>query len=41
VEGLDRTLDSEKAWPRWSRPFMYGYGKLPKNFSGFVAPERV
>jgi len=25
------TLDSEKAWPRWSKPFMYGYGNVPKN----------
>ena len=25
------TFDSEKAWPRCSSPFMYGYGKLPKN----------
>lgn len=26
-------LDSEKAWPKRSKPFAYGYGKVPKNFS--------
>ena len=26
-----RTLDSEKAWPKCSRPFIYGYGNVPKN----------
>ena len=32
------SLDSEKAWPRCSMPFMYGYGKLPKNLGG-LEPE--
>ena len=32
-------LLSENACPRCSKPFMYGYGKLPKNLIGFVSSE--
>ena len=27
------TFDRQKVWPRWRRPFMYGYGKVTKYFS--------
>jgi hypothetical protein len=26
------TLDTVNAWPRWSVPFMYGYGHVPNHF---------
>ena len=32
-------FESEKAWPRWSLPFMYGYGKVTRNLPPSQLPS--